>query len=500
MASTSWNGEEKNDSGAQKPYLTCGKRHGKRNLKYITMKTMKKMNERKGLMAMGFMPLFVGVIIGIGALTPAQTQVIAIGGPDNEEARSIIQTTDGGYAVAGYTQSFGAGGEDVYVVKLDGSGNIQWTRTIGGQYNDMGASIIQTTDGGYAMAGYTQSFGAGDFDVYIVKLDGSGNIQWTRTIGGGSEDRGYSIIQTSDGGYAVAGWTWSFGAGWKDVYVVKLDGSGNIQWTRTIGGQYNDDMGASIIQTTDGGYAVAGFTASFGYGGFDVYTEKLDVYVVKLDGSGNIQWTRTIGGSNWNEGHSIIQTTDGGYAVAGSTASFGAGNYDVYVVKLDGSGNIQWTRTIGGGDRDYGYSIIQTSDGGYAVAGWTWSFGAGWNDVYVVKLDGSGNIQWTRTIGGSGKEEGSSIIQTRDGGYAVAGFTASFGYGDFDVYVVKLDGSGNVNVGSCGSVLSNRGTGGTGGNVSVANPSTSSGGTVSSGGVAGSGGNVSVCVPLSGKK
>jgi hypothetical protein len=349
------------------------------------MKTKKKMNERKGLMAMGFMPLFVGVILWIGVLTPAHTQVIIIGGSYSEVARAIIQTTDGGYAVAGWTTSFGAGGADVYVVKLDGSGNIQWTRTIGGGNDDYGYSIIRTSDGGYAVAGATKSFGAGITDVYVVNLDGSGNIQWTRTIGGAYEDNGYSIIRTSDGGYAVAGWTWSFGAG----------------------------------------------------------------------------------------------------------------GYDVYVVKLDGSGNIQWTRTIGGVSDDRGYSIIRTSDGGYAVAGTTKSFGAGYRDVYVVKLDGSGNIQWTRTIEGDGDEEGYSIIRTSDGGYAVAGETLSFDAELIDVYVVKLDGSGGVNLGSCGNVVAaDSEVVGTGGSVSSVSSRTSSGGTVSSGGRAGSGGKVTVCVPL----
>jgi hypothetical protein len=378
---------------------------------------------------------------------------LAIGGGNDDRGYSIIQTTDGGYAVAGWTNSFCNTGcptyYDVYVVKLDGSGNIEWTRTIGGGNDDRGYSIIQTTDEGYAVAGFTNSFGVGGYDVYVVKLDGSGNIEWTRTIGGGNTDRGYSIIQTTDGGYAVVGETNSFDAA-GDVYVVKLNGSGNIEWTRTIGGG-NTDRGYSIIQTTDGGYAVAGETISFGAGSWDVY-------VVKLDGSGNIEWTRIIGGGTMDGGWSIIQTTDGGYAVAGYTNSFGAGLDDVYVVKLAGSGNIEWTRTIGGGNSDGSISIIQTTDGGYAVAGRTNSFGAGNRDVYVVKLDGSGGIQWTRTIGGSNWDEGRSIIQTTDGGYAVAGWTESFGAGNRDVYVVKLDANGDL--GSCpgGCQVSSGGT------------------------------------------
>jgi hypothetical protein len=168
------------------------------------------------------------------------------------------------------------------------------------------------------------------------------------------------------------------------------------------------------------------------------------MFVVKLDSSGNVQWTKTIGGSDWDEAYSIIQSSDGGYVVAGETRSFGAGDWDIYVVKLDSSGNVQWTKTIGGSDWDGANSIIQSSDGGYAVAGGTLSFGAGSADIYVVKLDSGGNVQWTKTIGGSSSDEAYSITQSSDGGYVVAGYTYSFGAGYEDIYVVKLDANGNV--------------------------------------------------------
>jgi hypothetical protein len=170
---------------------------------------------------------------------------------------SLIQTSDGGYAIAGYTKSFGAGKRDVYVVKLDANGNLQWTKTIGGPKGDEGYSLIQTSDGGYVIAGFTESFGAGEADVYVVKLDAKGNLQWTKTIGGPESEIGNSLIQTSDGGYAITGTTESFGAGETDVYVVKLDAKGNLQWTKTIGGP-ESEVGNSLIQTSDGGYAIAG--------------------------------------------------------------------------------------------------------------------------------------------------------------------------------------------------------------------------------------------------
>jgi len=201
----------------------------------------------------------------IPATGPSPSFCKAIGGPESESGSSLIQTSDGGYAIAGITTSFGAGRGDAYVVKLDANGNLLWTKTIGGESDDWGNSLIQTSDGGYVIAGYTKSFGAGDWDVYVVKLDANGNLQWTKTIGGPNYEEGRSLIQTSDGGYAIAGTTRSFGAGGLDVYVVKLDAHGNLQWTKTIGGPDREE-GNSLIQTSDGGYAIAGKTQSFGAG------------------------------------------------------------------------------------------------------------------------------------------------------------------------------------------------------------------------------------------
>jgi arginine repressor len=355
-----------------------------------------------------------------------------IGGSSDDFANSIIQSSDGGYVVAGGTYSFGAGKADIYVVKLDSSGNVIWTKTIGGSSDDAAYSIIQSSDGGYVLAGWTLSFGAGSYDIYVVKLDSSGNVLWTKTIGGSSDDRAYSIIQSSDGGYVLAGYTWSFGAGSYDIYVVKLDSSGNVLWTKTIGGSSAAEVANSIIQSSDGGYVVAGYTESS--------LASVDIYVVKLDSSGNVLWTKTIGGSDHDFAYSIIQSSDGGYVVAGSYG-------DIYVVKLDSSGNVIWTKTIGGSSSDGAYSIIQSSDGGYVVAGYTESFGAAYGDIYVVKLDSSGNVIWTKTIGGSDTDTANSIIQSSDGGYVVAGATRTFKAGrgrDADIYVVKMDANGNV--------------------------------------------------------
>ena len=215
----------------------------------------------------------------IFATGPSSSFRKAIGGPACVVDSSLIQTSVGGYAIAGNTSSFGAGYTDVYVIKLDAHGNLQWTKTIGGEGLDDGSSLIQTSDGGYAIAG-SASFGARYADVYVVKLDANGNLQWTKTIGGPKGDYGNSLIQTSDGGYAIAGATKSFGAGEWDVYVVKLDANGNLQWTKTIDVKNEYLSEPSLIQTSDGGFAITGFTESLGAG-------KWDVYVVKLDRNGD---------------------------------------------------------------------------------------------------------------------------------------------------------------------------------------------------------------------
>jgi len=255
---------------------------------------------------------------------------------------------------------------------------------------------------------------------------------WERTYGGSDDDEGYSVAQTSDGGYIVAGRTRSFGAGEYDVYLVKTDGLGDTIWTRTYGGG-GEDLGYSVALTSDGGYIVAGYTGSFGAGG--------DVYLVKTDAVGDTILTRTYGGSSDDWGYSVAQTSDGGYIVAGRTASFGAGGYDVYLVKTDGLGDTLWTRTYGGSDDDYGYSVAQTSDGGYIVSGGTRFFGAGSWDFYLVKTDAVGDTIWTRTYGGSGNDHGNSVAQTSDGGYIVAGVTAAG-----DVYLVKTDSLGYTGI------------------------------------------------------
>jgi len=360
------------------------------------------------------------------------------GGSNNDRAYSIQQTSDGGYIVAGETWSFGAGGSDIWVLKLSSTGTIDWQHTYGGSNDDEARSIQQTSDGGYIVVARTYSFGAGGSDIWVLKLSSTGTIDWQHTYGGSNDDEAYSIQQTSDGGYIVAGETWSFIAGFEGaIWVLKLSSTGTIDWQHTYEGGYGD-RAYSIQQTSDGGYIVAGATWSFGAG-------DGDIWVLKLSSTRTIDWQHTYGGSNWDLARSIQQTSDGGYIVAGETESFGAGDGDIWVLKLSSTGTIDWQRIYGGSNDDKAYSIQQTSDGGYIVAGVTASFGAGSDDAWILKLSSTGTIDWQRTYGSDPWDDARSIQQTSDGGYIVAGETLLFGafWGE-DVWVLKLFSDGDI--------------------------------------------------------
>ena len=319
-------------------------------------------------------------------------------------------------------------GQDIYAQPHD----TVWTQFFGGNDVDIGYCVQQTTDGGYIITGYTTSYGAGSRDVYLIKTDSSGDSLWTQTFGGDDWDVGFSVQQTTDGGYIIAGVTASFGAGNFDVYLIKTDSSGDSLWTQTFGGSASE-YGVSVQQTTDEGYIITGATASYGAG-------SRDVYLIKTDSSGDSLWTQTFGGSLFEWGSSVQQTTDGGYIITGYTFTYSAGMCDIYLIKTDSSGDTVWTQTFGGSSFTWGYSVQQTTDGGYIIAGATDSYGAGVNDVYLIKTNSSGDSLWTQTFGGCSSDIGRSVQQTTDGGYIIAGSTNSYSYvvENFDVYLIKL--------------------------------------------------------------
>jgi hypothetical protein len=360
----------------------------------------------------------------------------AYGGAGNEGANgNIVQTYDGGISFSGATSSYGAGGLDAWLIKTDPFGNTEWNNTYGGPLDDVFTDQIKTKDGAYVLSGYTMSFGAGNYDFWLVKVNASGAVQWSQTYGGIGSEQAYSVFQTNDGGYAITGDTNSSGAGSSDFWLVKTDATGNMQWNKTYGGPGADNA-MGVVQNSDGGYAIGGRTASFGAGG-------LDIWLIKTDVSGNIMWNKTYGGPGTERANFMVQTNDGGYALFSPTASLVAGGgQDVWLVKTDATGNMQWNKTYGGPGTETAAYFIQTSDGGYALTGSETSFGAGGEDIFLIKTDASGNTMWNRTYGGPNNESGFGVIQTNDGAYAILAQTRSFGYGNaanFDLYLIKTD-------------------------------------------------------------
>ena len=258
---------------------------------------------------------------------------------------------------------------------------------------------------------------------------------WTKTFGGSCKDYGTSVQQTDDD-YIISGYTCSYGAGGYDAWLIKTDSQGNTLWDKTFGGS-NYDYGSSVQQTSDGGYIITGHTYTSGAAG-------TDVLLIKTDSQGNKLWDKTFGGFNYNFGRSVQQTTDGGYIVAGTKTV--SGNRYIWLIKTDSQGNKLWDRTFGGSNGGEGESVQQTSDGGYIITGYTSSSGAGETNVWLIKTDSQGNKLWDRTFGGSNDDIGNSVQQTSDGGYIITGHTYSYstGAGESDVWLIKTDSNGNV--------------------------------------------------------
>jgi len=351
------------------------------------------------------------------------------GGTEFDNGSSVQQTSDGGYIIVGYTASFGAGSNDVWLIKTNASGDTLWTKTFGGSQSDVASSVLITDDGGYIISGQTKSYGAGLNDVWLIKINASGDTLWTKTFGGNNNDSSYEIQHTSDNGYIIIGLTNSFGAGLNDVWLIKTNASGDTLWTKTFGGS-NHELGASVQQTLDNGYVITGSTGSFGAG-------SEDAWLIKTDASGDTLRTKTFGGSDAERFLSIQQTDDSGYIMTGYTNSIGAGSRDVWLVKTNVSGDTLWTKTYGGSGAESGNSVFATDDGGYIISGYTDSYGAGSNDAWLIKTDASGDTLWTKTIGGSEDDRINSVYQTTDQGYIITGQTKSYGQGNNDTWLIR---------------------------------------------------------------
>lgn len=383
-----------------------------------------------------------------------------------------IKEIAGGYVMVGSTIREGYEAANYWFVKLDGTGNTVSEVAAGASDgNDLGYSSVQTSDGGYIMVGNSSSADGdvtsahGDYDCWVVKTNSSGTIEWQKSYGGSGKDYGVSILQTGDGGYIFAGQTFSNDGdvtgnhGLNDGWVVKLDASGNITWQKALGGTGEDYL-KDIIQTSDGGYIMEGATTS-NDGDVTGNHGGTDHWVVKLDASGNISWQKCLGGTNNDYGYAIRQTTEGGYIVGGKTysndgdVSGNHGDVDIWIAKLDMSGNITWQKTMGGTGMEELRDIKQTSDGGFIIAAFSSSddgdvtYNNGYLDYWIIKTDATGNITWQKSYGGSSEDHSESIMETQDG-YVVGGYTyssngdVSDNHGYYDYWLTKIDKMGDL--------------------------------------------------------
>ncbi|GAB3842519.1 hypothetical protein GCM10028821_50890 [Hymenobacter jeollabukensis] len=437
--------------------------------------------------------LFLGAALlgsAAGALAqgPAKQWDKGFGGSNSDVLYALQQTRDGGYILAGSSASPASGDKsqatagalDYWVVKVDAQGLKQWERTLGGSGTDQLRALQQTSDGGYVLAGGSNSpvsgdksqSSRGDYDFWVVKLDSLGAKQWDRTLGGLGYDLAWSVQQTFDGGYVLAGPIESgasgdkseptYSGGYTDGWVVKLDAQGTKQWDRTLGGNQPDEL-LTVRQTTDGGYITCGFSAS-GVSGTKSEPSRgsNDMWLVKLSGQGVKLWDRTYGGSSFDHAVTVEQASDGGFLLGGDTQSgiggdkteTSRGARDYWVVRTDAQGVKLWDRTLGGPYIDYGMAARLTPDGGCLMAGYSIS-GAGGDktegqrggsDYWLVKLSAQGQKQWDQTLGGTEQDVLYAAQQTRDGGFIVGGGAVSGQNGDksqpsnggVDYWIVKL--------------------------------------------------------------
>ncbi len=358
------------------------------------------------------------------------------GGISDENGYSVAQTSDGGYILLGKTCSFRTGSCDMYLVKTNGNGTELWSKTYGSLEDEVGYSVAQTSDGGYILLGKTWSFGAGNCDMYLIKTDKKGKELWSKTFGGNNYDAGRSLQKTSDGGFILLGTTMSYGSGRQDMYLVKTDANGKELWSKTFGSM-EDESGYSVVQTSDGGYILLGYTEEYING-------NPDMFLVKTDASGNTLWSKVTGEFENDKGFAVLEAADGGYMLLGHTYSSGSGLRDMYLVKTDAKGEKLWGKTFGGSKNDSGSALAATSDGGYILLGYTSSFGAKNWDMFLVKTDAAGDEQWSKTIGGDGADWGFSVQQTSDGRYILLGITKSLDANGWDMFLVKTGPGGST--------------------------------------------------------
>ncbi len=341
-----------------------------------------------------------------------------------EEGYSVKETFDGGYIITGEKYIPTTDGYDLFLLKTDANGDSIWMRTYGGQYCDGGFCVVQCRDSGYIACGITMLDSINHTEIFLVKVDKNGNLQWSRTYGGTDYDEGRCVIEITDG-YIVAGSTTSYGNSW-DAFLMEVDTLGNSVWFKKYDCS-GDDVVFSVKQINDNGFIIAGQTTM---------NETADILLIKTDPEGDTIWIRNYGRNGFDSGYSVTVSSNGDYVATGFTDSLG--NWDVCLLRVTPDGDLIWFKTYGGENDEVGSAVMETRNGNIVIAGGTNSYGAGSTDVYLIKVDPNGNLVWQTTYGGGGDEEAYAIQKTSDNGYVICGYIDTLGTTENrDIYLIK---------------------------------------------------------------
>ncbi|MBC8146459.1 MAG: T9SS type A sorting domain-containing protein [Bacteroidetes bacterium] len=349
--------------------------------------------------------------------------------PGYNYGKRVLQTEDNGYLILGNKSGF-TGSSDIYLIKTGTLGKLVWDKAIGNASIEVAEDMKPTFDKGYIIAGYSNYGANNDYQLLLIKIDSLYNVEWLKNFGGTNWDFGYSVVQSPDSGFIVAGETYSYGNGANDVFILKTDLNGNKLWHKAYGGQ-NEDVAMCIVNS-DTNYLLTGYTNSFGNG-------QYDCYVLCFDASGDTLWTRTFGDSLDDKAFSIMHTNDKNIIIAGSTENYGAVKIDGLIIKIDSMGNQIWTNKHGGQEDDQFFHCLMEPNNDMLFTGYTESFGYDKKDVYLVLSDNYGNFKETNTFGRAKNDNANSIINTSDNAYALIGSTTSLGIGESNIYFIKTD-------------------------------------------------------------
>ncbi len=307
----------------------------------------------------------------------------------------------------------------------------EWNYTFGGLNDERGQSVQQTSDGGFIIIANIISYETGNADIWLIRTNANGEEMWNRSIGGDDFEQGYEGQQTEDGGFIIVGLTDSFETKGSDVWLVKTDAQGFVQWNATFGRSEGDDIGSSVKQTDDGGFILSGSTISD--------DGDSDMWLIRTDATGVELWNKSFGGDEYDAAESVLQTPDNGFILIGRTWSYGKASSNVWMVKTNEKGVELWNKSFGGDEYDAAESVQQTTDNGFIVTGWTKSYGAGDDDLWLIKTDADGVERWNQTFGGSSYDRGHSVQQTGDGGFIIAGMTGSYRSVLYGIWVIRTD-------------------------------------------------------------